>query len=304
MRVMTLADIKDISNTAYEFISNTDLKDLSEGRYFFDKKIYCNVESYETKERHRYEAHKKYIDIQYMISGSEKMIVEDLDNLNISVPYDHEKDVAFYHDNKKGQEYVVRENECLVFYPENPHMPCVKNEEVCKIKKIVFKIPYTTAKDIRCLVMDVDGTLTDGKIYMGNEGELCKAFSIQDGYGIHDMLPKLGIVPVIITGRRSKLLENRCKEMGIVELHQGVSDKKIKLREVCDKLKISLSEVCYAGDDNNDLECMSLINRNNGLTACPCNSAKDVLKEADFISDFKGGEGAIRDLIDWISYGK
>ena len=80
MRVLTLADIKDISNTAYEFLSNRDLKNLSEGRYFFDKGIYCNVESYETKERHRFEAHKKYIDIQYIISGSEKIIVEDLNN--------------------------------------------------------------------------------------------------------------------------------------------------------------------------------------------------------------------------------
>ena len=152
--------------------------------------------------------------------------------------------------------------------------------------------------------MDVDGTLTDGKIYMGNEGEVCKAFSIQDGYGIHDMIPKLGIVPVIITGRKSKLLENRCKEMGIIELHQSVSDKKNKLKEVCDKLKIGLSEVCYVGDDNNDLDCMNLINKNNGLTACPSNAVKGVLKTANFISDCKGGEGAIRDLIDWISYGK
>ena len=66
--------------------------------------------------------------------------------------------------------------------------------------------------------MDVDGTLTDGKIYMGNDGELCKAFCIKDGCGIHDILIPAGIRPIIITGRKSKILENRCKEIGIKEL--------------------------------------------------------------------------------------
>lgn len=64
---------------------------------------------------------------------------------------------------------------------------------------------------IKYLVMDVDGTLTDGKIYMGNDGEILKAFNIKDGYGIHDIAIPRGIIPIIITGRSSKILENRCK---------------------------------------------------------------------------------------------
>ena len=72
-------------------------------------------------------------------------------------------------------------------------------------------------KDIKFLVMDVDGTLTDGKIYMGNEGELFKAFDVKDGCGIKDLLPQLGIVPVIITARESKILENRCNELLILD---------------------------------------------------------------------------------------
>ena len=67
---------------------------------------------------------------------------------------------------------------------------------------------------IKFFIMDVDGTLTDGKIYMGNDGELCKAFCIKDGCGIHDILIPAGIRPIIITGRKSKILENRCKEIG------------------------------------------------------------------------------------------
>ena len=73
--------------------------------------------------------------------------------------------------------------------------------------------------------MDVDGTLTDGKIYMGENGELMKAFDIKDGCGIKDILPKYRIVPVVITGRKSKILELRCSELDIGEIYQGVRDK-------------------------------------------------------------------------------
>ena len=75
---------------------------------------------------------------------------------------------------------------------------------------------------IKYLVMDVDGTLTDGKVYMGNQGEVFKAFSIKDGCGIHDILPKCKIEPIIVTGRKSKIVELRCQELGITKLFQGV----------------------------------------------------------------------------------
>lgn len=97
---------------------------------------------------------------------------------------------------------------------------------------------------VKYLVMDVDGTLTDGKIYMGNDGEMMKAFSIKDGCGIHDIAIPSGIVPVIITGRKSKILENRCAEIGITEIHQGVSDKVKKLKTITEELK----GVAYIGD--------------------------------------------------------
>lgn len=85
---------------------------------------------------------------------------------------------------------------------------------------------------IKYLVMDVDGTLTDGKIYIGNEGEIFKAFDVKDGYAIHYILPKYGITPVIITGRNSAIMEKRCAEIGIELLFQGVSDKIAVLRDV------------------------------------------------------------------------
>lgn len=149
---------------------------------------------------------------------------------------------------------------------------------------------------VKYLVMDVDGTLTDGKIYMGNDGEMMKAFSIKDGCGIHDIAIPSGIVPVIITGRKSKILENRCAEIGITEIHQGVSDKVEKLKIITEELK----DVAYIGDDINDLSAMTIIKENGGIIGCPKDAAAAVTKLANFISSHNGGDGAVREFIEWL----
>lgn len=151
-------------------------------------------------------------------------------------------------------------------------------------------------KKIKYLVMDVDGTLTDGKIYMGNEGEVFKAFNIKDGCGIHELAIPAGIIPVIITGRSSKILENRCKEIGINLLYQGVSNKIEKLCLITN----NMGEVAYIGDDINDLPCMLQIKKAGGLVGCPVDAAKKVVEISDFISEKEGGDGAVRDFIEWI----
>ena len=109
--------------------------------------------------------------------------------------------------------------------------------------------------DIKMLVMDADGTLTDGKIYMSSNGELMKAFNIKDGYAIAH-LREYKIEPVIITGRCSEIVKQRCAELKITELYQGVENKLYKLRELCNNLGVELSEVAYIGDDVNDLTCI------------------------------------------------
>lgn len=149
---------------------------------------------------------------------------------------------------------------------------------------------------IKYLVMDVDGTLTDGKIYMGNDGELMKAFSIKDGYGIHDIAIPKGIVPIIITGRTSNIVENRCKELGIKEIYQGIANKIEKLLTIT----TDLSTVAYIGDDNNDLSCMKPIKAAGGLVGCPADAVKSVRVLADYVSRQNGGEGAVRDFIEWL----
>lgn len=149
--------------------------------------------------------------------------------------------------------------------------------------------------------MDVDGTLTDGKIYMGNDGEAMKAFNIKDGCGIHDLLPGAGIIPLIITGRKSKIVENRCKEIGIEHYYQGVSDKVAQLRVFLAEQNGSLQEVAYAGDDINDLACMRLIKDNGGIIGVPSNACRQVKEIADFVSSFAGGDGAVRDFVEYLA---
>lgn len=149
--------------------------------------------------------------------------------------------------------------------------------------------------DIKLLVMDVDGTLTDGKIYMSAKGELMKAFNIKDGYAIAH-LREYGIEPVIITGRESDIVSQRCKELGIAELYQGIGNKLFCLRSICEKRKIELSNVAYIGDDVNDLPCILQC----GFSACPADAIKNVKEKCQFVCREKGGEGAVRELIEYL----
>lgn len=152
-------------------------------------------------------------------------------------------------------------------------------------------------KKIKYFVMDVDGTLTDGKIYMGENGELCKAFNIKDGHGICHLLPSIGAKPVIITGRKSRILENRCRDLGITELYQGIENKISVLAEISQG---NAAQVAYIGDDLNDYECMQWVKSAGGSVGCPSDAAEQVLNIADFISKKKGGDGAVRDYIEWL----
>ena len=161
--------------------------------------------------------------------------------------------------------------------------------------------------NIRFLVMDVDGTLTDGKIYMGQQGEVFKAFDIKDGAGIKDLLPQAHIIPVVITARDSNIVRNRCDELGIHFLVQGIRNKMEELRAFLgrqseeDGAGYTLKNVAYIGDDLLDLQCMIPIREAGGLVGCPADAAKEVIAAADFISTRKGGDGAVREFIEWMN---
>lgn len=128
---------------AFDFLKNTNLKELSDGRYEIDgKKIYANVQSLKTKQEKekRFEAHRKYIDIQYVIKGKEKMGYGILDDFKtVLEKYNDEKDVEFL-DGEKFNFVNVEEGEFVVFYPHDAHAPMLSVEDDIEIKKVIVKI--------------------------------------------------------------------------------------------------------------------------------------------------------------------
>ncbi|HHW11597.1 MAG TPA: HAD-IIIA family hydrolase [Firmicutes bacterium] len=145
------------------------------------------------------------------------------------------------------------------------------------------------------LIMDVDGTLTDGKIYIGPQGEVFKAFNTKDGLGIKLLMDK-GIIPVIITGRNSQIVLKRAEELGIEEIYQGVEDKLDIYRLLLEKYKLDPEEVAFIGDDLNDLPLLKMV----GLSFCVADAVEAVREKVDYVTRLKGGEGAVREVIDLI----
>ena len=148
---------------------------------------------------------------------------------------------------------------------------------------------------IKLVLLDVDGTLTDGGIYRGNNGEELKRFNVKDGYAIVNA-QKLGIEFGIITGRKSELVEIRAKELKIKYLYQGISEKIVILEEIMKKDGLSKVEIAYMGDDLNDLLIMKQV----GLSGTPKDAVDEVIQVADFVSKKNGGSGAVREFIEHI----
>lgn len=151
------------------------------------------------------------------------------------------------------------------------------------------------ASAIRLLICDVDGVMSDGLIYMGNSGEELKAFNVRDGYGIRCLLTS-DIEVAIITGRRAKLLEDRCQTLGITHLYQGQSDKLLAFRELLDTLSLSPDQVSYIGDDLIDWPVMAQV----GLSVAVADAHPLLLGRANYVTRIAGGRGAVREVCDLI----
>jgi 3-deoxy-D-manno-octulosonate 8-phosphate phosphatase (KDO 8-P phosphatase) len=150
-------------------------------------------------------------------------------------------------------------------------------------------------RTVKILVLDIDGTLTDGKLFIASEGEIMKVFNVKDGMGIA-ALPRYGIIPVIITGRISQITVKRCQELKITEIYQGVRDKVIQLNYLVQKFNCSLTEIAYIGDDINDLDCMKLC----GITGCPADAVDEVKNMVSYVCKRNGGDGAVREFIEYL----
>lgn len=151
---------------------------------------------------------------------------------------------------------------------------------------------------IKYLIMDVDGSLTDGKVYMGVHGENFKAFSIKDGYAINYILKPNQITPMILTARNSPIVLNRCNELGITEVYQGKLDKIALLKEVVGEE--NFGQCAYFGDDILDLKCMEPIKEAGGIIGCPSDAVHEIRAIADYVCRNKAGEGALREFSEWL----
>ena len=149
---------------------------------------------------------------------------------------------------------------------------------------------------IKLLVLDVDGTMTDGKIIYTNNGDELKNFDVKDGMAIASWTKKLNKKIAIITGRKSLIVEQRAKELGIQYLYQGVDNKDEILQDILEKENITWEEVAGIGDDLNDYKMLKKV----GLSFCVRDAVDDIKVISDVVCISNGGNGAIREMIEYI----
>ncbi|SDJ91372.1 KdsC family phosphatase [Billgrantia gudaonensis] len=148
-------------------------------------------------------------------------------------------------------------------------------------------------RQIRLLGLDVDGVLTDGRLYFQADGIEIKAFHTHDGHGIK-LLQQAGIVVALITGRDSPMVSQRAAALGIQHVHQGVDDKLDVLGELCQRLDIGLEQVAYCGDDMPDLAPIQRVGVGISVPGAP----SYVRRHADWVTATPGGHGAVREICD------
>ncbi|GLQ71336.1 3-deoxy-manno-octulosonate-8-phosphatase KdsC [Vibrio penaeicida] len=154
---------------------------------------------------------------------------------------------------------------------------------------------FNIAKNLKLLICDVDGVFSDGLVYMGNQGEELKTFHTRDGYGIKALM-SAGIEIAIITGRQSKIVENRMTALGISLIYQGQDDKLKAYADICEKLNIAPEHTGYIGDDLIDWPVMEKV----GLKVCVADGHPLLVKRANYVTHIKGGHGAVREVCDLV----
>jgi 3-deoxy-D-manno-octulosonate 8-phosphate phosphatase (KDO 8-P phosphatase) len=164
--------------------------------------------------------------------------------------------------------------------PVTPTVPASATERASRVKLMIF---------------DVDGVFTDGSLYFTADGDTMKSFNSLDGHGVK-LLASIGVQTAIITGRQSGIVAARAKELGITHLHQGVADKTVALHELLQQTGLDAAVCGYMGDDWPDLAVMRLC----AFAAAPANAHPEVIQRAHWVSEARGGHGAVREVCDAI----
>jgi YrbI family 3-deoxy-D-manno-octulosonate 8-phosphate phosphatase len=158
------------------------------------------------------------------------------------------------------------------------------------------RVPHPRAlKGIRLFATDVDGVLTDAGMYYSESGDELKKFNTRDGMGIK-MLQRAGLITALVTMEQTKLVARRGEKLAIPEIHQGATDKLAVIRDMAARHGLTLEQVAYMGDDINDLEALRAV----GFSAAPADAMSSVLRVVHYVCRKKGGEGAVREVVDFI----
>ena len=150
-------------------------------------------------------------------------------------------------------------------------------------------------RSVQALIMDVDGVLTDGGLYYTEHGDELKRFDVRDGQGLV-LLRQAGILTAIVTGKRTTLVARRADELGIAEVHQGVTDKAATVTALLARHGVPPPAACYVGDDINDLPALRIV----GIAVAVPDAVPIVRRAAHYITRAPGGRGAIREVCDLI----
>ena len=155
------------------------------------------------------------------------------------------------------------------------------------------------ARHLQALVLDVDGILSDGFVTLTNSGDELKSFDIRDGLGMK-LIQKAGMKVIIITGRKSNIVEKRMTDLGVDLIFQGREDKGVALREACAQLNILPEDCLYMGDDWPDLSAFAIA----GMSTTVPNGHEEVRRRANLVTQAMGGRGAVREVCDMLLFSK
>jgi len=150
-------------------------------------------------------------------------------------------------------------------------------------------------KKIKMLMLDVDGVMTDGRIIMDDEGRQLKNFNVRDGHGLK-IIQRYGIEVVILTGRKSEVVNHRAKDLDIKEIYQGALNKKEVFQKILQKHNLTADFVAYMGDDIIDIPVLKHV----GFSAAVADAVDVVKKSVDYVTKNKGGHGAVREICEMI----
>ncbi len=148
------------------------------------------------------------------------------------------------------------------------------------------------ARKVRLVLLDADGVLTDGRLLQFSDGTEGRAFHVRDGYGIK-MGQRLGLRFGIVSGRASRVVEARARELGIQEVHVGVLEKSATYEAICSRLGLGDDAVCYVGDDLVDVPILRRV----GLGVAPADASEEALLAARWVTERRGGEGSVREIV-------